>query len=175
MKKLIITTASILALLTGGTAVVVSQQGNKPVETKEATVSVQQPTKPSDVPEAKELEVESTPMVPEPVAPPTPEPQPEPTPGQPAPVVVKSFGELILNYPRMTDTPLKVECLNRIAAGWPERFQDHNREANVDLLGKRLLNPCAQLYKGLTLLSVRPFPLMEDFGQGDWFVRNGAQ
>lgn len=152
-----------------------THQGNKPVEDNKTSNNIQTSGTPQSAEEDKPLEVVTTPQVPEPVTPPPVETPPPTEPDTPAPIVVKSFSELILNYPSMSDTPLKVECLNRIAAGWPERFQDHNREANVALLARTMANPCVFLYRGMELLTVRPFPMMEDYGKGDWFVRYGGQ
>lgn len=176
-KKIIVTAASILIVLSGGAAVVATRQGIKPVEDSKVSTNIQTTGDPNATAEGKPLEMVNTPMVPEPVAPPpvtevAPPPAPDAPPAAP---VVKTFGELILNYPAMTDTPLKVECLNRIHTGWPERFQDHNREANVALLARTMANPCAFLYRGNELLSVRPFPMMEDHGSGDWFTRYNGQ
>lgn len=176
-KKIIVAVASVLIVLSGGAATVAIRQGIKPVEENKVSTNIQTTSDPNVATEDKPLETVNTPMVPEPVAPPpvteeTPPPAPDAPPAAP---VVKPFGELILNYPNMTDTPLKIECLNRIYAGWPERFQDHNREANVALLARTMANPCAFLYRGVELLKVRPFPMMEDHGSGDWFTRYNGQ
>ena len=101
---------------------------------------------------------------------PTPAPvAPAPTTQEPAtaPMVVRSFDEIIKDYDNMSRTPQIADCSRAIAAKFPSRFQDHNREYNIKLLSTSWSSMCYLIYEQPW---GDPRLLTED-----WFVKNGAQ
>ena len=87
----------------------------------------------------------------------------EPTP---PPVVARSFDEIIMDYDVMSRTPQIADCSRAIAAKFPHRFQDHNREHNIKLLATSWSSMCYLIYDAPV---GDPRLLTED-----WFAKNGA-
>ena len=94
---------------------------------------------------------------------------PAPTTQEPAPTatVVRSFDEIIKDYDNMSRTPQIADCSRAIAAKFPGRFQDYNREYNIKLLSTSWSSMCYLIYEQPW---GDPRLLTED-----WFVKNGAQ
>ena len=84
----------------------------------------------------------------------------------PAPAAVRSFDEIIMDYDVMSRTPQIADCSRAIAAKFPHRFQDHNREHNIKLLATSWSSMCYLIYD----TPVGDPRLLTE----DWFVRNGA-
>ena len=85
---------------------------------------------------------------------PTPAPvAPAPTTQEPAaaPMVVRSFEEIILDYPNMsTGLPGFPECAGYLKNAWPEKFTDANREENIRWVSTTFINVCAAIDGGPT-------------------------
>lgn len=103
-----------------------------------------------------ETSYEPTPLEPEPVQEPLPEPvntdipeppktvESEPAP-EPAPApVVRSYEEIVLDYPNMsTMAPGVPECASDLKREWAEYFQDHNREENIKRISAKFYSACS--------------------------------
>lgn len=175
MKKWIITTTSLsILVLAGGIYLAVPKGEAKVEEPTPAVQSAQQydNTQPQQVEFVEQISEAPTPAPVQEA--PAPTPAPAPAPETPAPV--RSFDQIILDYSKMSGDALRTECSKRIEAGFPERFQEHNREHNVALVARIFSSSCSAIMKNGSPAQTRPFPYMEDVqGQGDFFVRFGGK
>lgn len=94
---------------------------------------------------------------------------------EPAPVEVRSFDEVIMDYPNMSNAPGVIACSHLIQKSWPEKFRDNNREANIKALSNHFSSACVAAKNS----NIRETPLQRDFvylsdqGSGDFFERFG--
>ena len=99
--------------------------------------------------------------------------EPAPTP------VYRSFDEIILDFPNMSQGYHAVECSHVIEAAYPDRFTPEKRETNIRLIATHFINSCAAAYKGSTgsadVSDGRPLIYLRDFdGTGDFWQKNGG-
>lgn len=83
-----------------------------------------------------------------------------------APAPVRTFEEIIQDYPKMSSTPQIADCSRQIAAKFPNRFLDSNREFNIALLNNSWASMCY-------LVNPEPWGNPSLLTE-DWWTKNGA-
>ena len=136
--KIGIITLATLTVVGAGVATATIASNKKEVTPDNSSVVI---TKPEDLKKSDHITPVNPTPVSEPQVPLTPAPEPSPEP-----VVVRSFEEIVLDYPNMsTGAPGFPECAGYLKNAYPERFRDDNREESIRYISEKFINVCAAI------------------------------
>ena len=165
----IISVTTIALLLTSGVSYAVinkdSSKANVVTTPAKQVSKVVEETKPVEVTQTTTAPVETAPVAQ------TVTPAPAP--------VYRSFDEIIMDYPTMSQGPREVACSKAIEAEFPYRFTQEKRETNVRIIAQKFVSSCAASFKGMSadqsIYADAPMKYLYDFdGTGDFWAKHGG-
>lgn len=93
--------------------------------------------------------------------------------------VYRSFDQIIMDYPNMSQGYHAVECSHVIQAAYPNRFTPEKAEYNIRLISQKFASSCSASHKAggsqPDVIDAYPLNYLTDYdGTGDFWQKNGA-